>query len=348
MSDLTPKAVAVRVALIVALISTVLAIVLSHFDEHWGIWLLLIIFPVVFLLAYLIFSVAIEKFIYKKIKVIYKTIHNLKLKKEQPHKDVKLDDDIFNRVKSEVLEWDKINKEEIQRLKGLENYKRQFVGNVAHELKTPIFNIQGYLLTLLEGGLEDASINKQYLNKAHKNVERMIAIINDLDEITKLESGTISMNVEQVDIRELIKEAINSLEDNAKKKEITLSSQDDEFVKPVIVAVDKAKIFQVLINLINNSIKYGKEGGTTVVKLFDMHENILVEVTDDGKGIDEEHLPRLFERFYRVDTGRSRESGGSGLGLAIAKHIIEAHDQTINVRSTVDVGSTFSFTLKKG
>ena len=299
------------------------------------------IFPASFIASYVAFRIAVERFIYKKIKVIYRTIHNLKLKKVDSSKEFNL-----TQIQTEVEDWDKLNKEEIDRLKGLENYRREFVGNLSHELKTPIFNIQGYLLTLLEGGLEDPNINVNYLEKASKSVERMISLIEDLDDISKLESGVIEMDIEKVDLVKLITEVISSLELKANNNNISISFLEMPS-KPIWVNIDANGINQVLVNLIVNSIKYGKENGETLIRFFDMHENILVEVADNGRGIAAEHLPRLFERFYRIDKSRARESGGTGLGLSIVKHIIEAHSQTINVRSTVDVGSTFSFTLKK-
>ena len=212
-------------------------------------------------------------------------------------------------------------------------------------LKTPIFNIQGYILTLIEGGLEDKKINMNFLLKAEKSINRMIEMVDDLDEIAKLESNNIELELKPFDIVELCKEVIESLEYKAKNKEIKLRLKEPS--KEFMVVGDSTKIVQVLTNLIANSINYGKEGGKTKIAFFELGENILIEVKDNGRGIEEKHIPRLFERFYRVDKGRSRTDGGSGLGLAIVKHIIEAHQQTINVNSKLDEGSVFSFTLKK-
>ncbi|MBA3898980.1 MAG: sensor histidine kinase, partial [Bacteroidetes bacterium] len=201
-------------------------------------------------------------------------------------------------------------------------------------------------LTLLEGGLEDEKINREYLLRADRSVDRMISIVEDLDTVTKLESGQLIMERSKFDVIELVKEVVELQELNAQKKDISIRLKliND---KPIFVFADKDRIRQVLANLIVNSVKYGKKGGFTEFSFYDMEENILVEISDNGLGIEQEHLPRLFERFYRVDKSRSRESGGSGLGLAIVKHITEAHNQTINVRSTPGVGSTFSFTLSK-
>jgi len=340
MKDLTPNGIALRIALLVAVVVTLLVFALEAFSGNENA-LNLAVFPVSFIASYIGFKIAVERFIYKKIKVIYRTIHDLKLKKVDDSKEFSL-----AQIQTEVEDWDKLNKEEIDRLKGLENYRREFVGNLSHELKTPIFNIQGYLLTLLEGGLHDPKINVNYLEKASKSVDRMISLIEDLDDISKLESGMIELDVEKTDVVKLIKEVISSLEVKAQNCNVKLTFVDVP-TKPIWVNIDKDGINQVLVNLIVNSIKYGKENGETLIKLFDMDENMLIEVADNGQGIAKRHLSRLFERFYRVDKSRARLSGGTGLGLSIVKHIIEAHHQTINVRSTPAVGSTFSFTLKK-
>ena len=340
MKDLTPNGIALRIALLVAVVVTLLVFALEAFSGNENA-LNLAVFPVSFIASYIGFKIAVERFIYKKIKVIYRTIHDLKLKKVDDSKEFSL-----TQIQMDVEDWDKLNKEEIDRLKGLENYRREFVGNLSHELKTPIFNIQGYLLTLLEGGLHDPKINVNYLERASKSVDRMISFIEDLDDISKLESGMIELDVEKTDLVKLIKEVISSLEVKAQNCNVKLTFVDLP-TKPIWVNIDKDGINQVLVNLIVNSIKYGKENGETLIKLFDMDQNMLIEVADNGQGIEKQHLSRLFERFYRVDKSRARLSGGTGLGLSIVKHIIEAHNQTINVRSTPEVGSTFSFTLKK-
>jgi len=346
MKELTPKGIAIRVAFLIATITVAsLFIGLLFFDCNLPFYLFLLLFIITLLTSYFGFLYALEKLIYRKIKLIYRTIHNQKLKKDGEIEDLNFSDNIIQKVQQDVLDWAKTNQQEITRLKTSENYRREFVGNVSHELKTPIFNIQGYLLTLIEGGMDDPTINKDYLVKANNSVERMIDIIEDLDEITKLESGRLSMKIDKTDIVEIVKEVVDSLEERISKAGVTVKIQNQE--KPIWVMADARKISQVLINLIINAIKYGKINGTIRIKFFDMHDNILIEVADDGEGIEAHHLPRLFERFYRTDKGRARENGGSGLGLSIVKHIVEAHKQTINVRSTVGVGSTFSFTLKK-
>lgn len=276
---------------------------------------------------------------YDKIKIIYKNIY--KFKGTSNVADLNLEN-----ANIEAEEWANQQEEELVRMKENENYRREFIGNVSHELKTPIFNIQGYIQTLLDGGLEDKDINMKFLKRANVSVDRMINIVEDLEVISRLETDDDELELENFNIVQIINEAFDQLELKASKMKIKLELKN-ESNSPLVYA-DKNKIQQVFMNLISNSIKYGKENGTTSVRLFDMTDKTLIEVADDGIGIDEDSLNRLFERFYRVDKNRSREIGGTGLGLAIVKHIIEAHQQTINVRSTVNVGSTFSFILEKG
>ena len=282
----------------------------------------------------------VDKFIYNKIKLIYKNISDNKAKPGY------LEGVDLNQVDEDVSEWNKNRENEIEKLEIRESYRRQFVGNVAHELKTPIFNIQGYIDTLLDGAIEDANINRKFLERANKSVSRMIYIVEDLDAITKLEGGKIEIEEEPVDVIELILDVVDQLEMKAKKRNVNIVVEDPRLERYMVEA-DIEKIKQVLINLMVNAIKYGKEGGEVLVRTFDMDENVLVEVADNGNGIPQKHLSKIFERFYRVDKSRDREQGGSGLGLSIVKHIIEAHNQSINVRSTLGTGTTFSFTLRK-
>ncbi len=270
----------------------------------------------------------------------------LKLNKKQELKKKSKSDDVLDIVNQVVLEWGKEKKQEIEELKRMAVYRREFLGNVSHELKTPIFNIQGYILSLLDGGVEDPDINKKFLEKAEKSVNRMIAIVEDLEEINKLESGELKIKKESFDLIELTKEVIDFMEMKADafKSKIQLKSS---FRTAKIIA-DKRRIRQVLINLIDNAIKYGDiDHNLITISYYDFHDKYLVEVSDNGKGIPQEYLSRLFERFYRTEFSRSRDKGGSGLGLAIVKHIIEAHQQTISVRSKIGSGTTFSFTMKK-
>lgn len=316
------------------------------FHREYTIWVPVFVLVFTFVLSFFLFQFAVERFIYRKIKLIYKNIHNLKLKKGQKLKSVDLNTDIISAVNKDVEAWAKDQKEEIEYLKNLENYRREFLGNVSHELKTPIFNIQGYIMTLLEGGLEDSSINRTYLERAEKSVERMVNIVEDLEIITQFESGQLILHKEKFDIIELARDTMSSIQYSAEKKNVKLFFKDT-YDKPIYVKADKESVQKVISNLLVNSIKYSKQVGETKISFYDMDENILVEVTDNGIGISQEHIPRLFERFYRVERSRSRDIGGTGLGLSIVKHIIEAHNQTINVRSTLGMGTTFGFTLAK-
>ncbi|MBK7213626.1 MAG: sensor histidine kinase [Bacteroidales bacterium] len=303
---------------------------------------------ILFVAQYFLIRYFLEKFIYEKIKLVFKSIHNLKRTKDEK-KELRsnLRGDLITTVNEQVLNWAKDRGEEIDELKKLETYRREFLGNVSHELKTPLFNLQGFTLTLLDGGLSDPEINRDYLEKSQKNIERMITIVEDLEVISRLESGEARPQITRFDIVSLTRDVMEFLEPKATPARIHLVLGHDYYGELLVLA-DKEKIREVLINLIDNSIKYGRENGRTKVSFYDMDENILVEVSDNGIGIAEEHIPRLFERFYRVDKHRSRSKGGSGLGLAIVKHIIEAHNQTVNVRSATGIGSTFAFTLKSG
>jgi two-component system phosphate regulon sensor histidine kinase PhoR len=304
------------------------------------------LFLVCHLSCYLIFIYILKIFIYRKIKLIYKSISSAKDSKEKALEKVNPVEDILLNVSNEVLEWQKNRTEEIAELKKMENFRKEFLGNVSHELKTPLFNIQGYIHTLLDGALYDQEVNVNYLQRAAKSADRLCLIVEDLESISKLESGELMLDQRIFDIHELFIEVFESAELRANEMSIKLSFKEGSETS-FYVSADKERIRQVVNNLIFNSIKYGKKGGSTLVGFYDMDENILVEITDSGIGIDQVHLSRIFERFYRVDKSRSRDQGGTGLGLAIVKHIIEAHKQNINVRSTLGVGTTFTFTLTK-
>jgi two-component system phosphate regulon sensor histidine kinase PhoR len=299
-------------------------------------------------LTYIIILFGLEVFIYRKIKLIYKTIHHFKttqLKNINYMADVNVDP--IKKVNEEVIQWATDQKQEISELRATEQFRKDFLGNVSHELKTPIFNIQGYIETLLDGAINDDEVRIRFLKKAASSADRLNTLVNDLLDISKLESGTLNMNYSVFDINELTKEVFDSYANLADLKSIRFRIKEGcDF--PFKVQADKDRIRQVLNNLMGNSIAYGKEDGNTRVGFYDMDQHILIEVSDDGEGIEPEHLPRLFERFYRTEKSRSRNSGGSGLGLSIVKHILEAHNQTINLRSTVGEGTTFAFTLKKG
>jgi two-component system phosphate regulon sensor histidine kinase PhoR len=301
-----------------------------------------------FFLAFFSVYLPVRLFIYSRLKHLYIAIHNYRKTEvsEQELKEIEFSDDVFDDINKEVSVWAEERKAEIDRLKKLETYRKEYLGNISHELKTPIFNIQGYVLTLLDGGLEDKTINRDYLQRAENSVERMIGIVDDLEAITQLEAGQLELDFEKFDLVTLTGEILKAEEMKATARGIMFSLKDTD-AKPIYVFADKFRIKQVLTNLIVNSVKYGKDYGETKVKFHDFPDTIRVEISDNGIGIDEKHLPRLFERFYRVDKHRSREQGGTGLGLAIVKHILEAHNQSISVMSTQGVGSVFSFTLRK-
>jgi two-component system phosphate regulon sensor histidine kinase PhoR len=309
---------------------------------------LLTLIVCLFVFTYFLTKNFLEKFIFEKIKLIYKIIQSLKLSRvEKKAWRTGLGDDMISQVSKDVMDWAEDKKAEIEQLRKAETYRREFLANVSHEIKTPISNIQGYISTLLGGALEDQNINRDFLLKTERNIDRLIELVDDLDIISRFESGEGQINKSRFDMHILVKEVFEFLEDNARAANVKFIFGSEDHV-PVWVYADRDRIRQVMVNLLDNSVKYGRDGGRTKVSFYDMYENYLIEVSDNGIGIEEQHIPRLFERFYRVDKHRSRADGGTGLGLAIVKHIIEAHEQTVNVRSAPAIGSTFSFTLKKG
>lgn len=344
--NLTPREISLITALVLTLLLTAIAVsyyFVGSFFNQW--YVLIVIICIIFIGSFMLIRFMLEKYIYRKVKLIYKIIHKSKTSVKDKSA-ITQDEHILQRVSDEVAEWAESQEREIESLKKLEKYRRAFIGNVSHELKTPIFTIQGYIHTLLDGGLYDENINYNYLQKAAANVERLQNIVDDLEVISKLETGSIALDLQHFDIKELTKEVISDAQFQAKEKDITIKLKDGAD-KSFVVSADRDNITQVLNNLIVNSIKYGKQNGITKIGFYDMDKYVLVEVSDNGIGIEEQHLKHLFDRFYRVDKSRSRNMGGSGLGLAIVKHILEAHNQTINVRSTPGVGSTFGFTLAK-
>ena len=323
-----------KLSIFVSLTISVLSIILVSLSVDTVLLSILIT-----LFTFVVVFYVVKQFFYEKIRVIYKNIY--KFKGTSNIKELDIDT-----VEKEAEEWAEAKEEELRQMKQDENYRREFIGNVSHELKTPIFNIQGYVQTLLDGGLQDDTINMKYLKRADKSVERMINIVEDLEVISRLETEQSELDIQNFDINKLVEEVFDQLEMRANEMNISLQLNNQSNSNKILG--DKDKIQQVFINLVSNSIKYGKDGGKTIVRMLDMDDNILVEVADNGIGIDQISLSRLFERFYRVDKNRSREIGGTGLGLAIVKNILEGHNQTINVRSTKGVGSTFSFILEKG
>lgn len=306
--------------------------------------LIVLIFSLFFYAAtFFLIQFRVEHFIYKRVKKIY---DDVSLLETTSYVNQPVTTDMATLTK-EVKKFARDKKLEIETLKIREEYRKEFLGNVSHELKTPLFTIQGYLLTLLDGAMEDKNIRKKYLERAEKGVERLIYIVKDLDMITKLEVGEINLDVTKFDIVEVIQNVFDLFEMKAANKNITLTF-DTKYAKPIWVMADQEKIQQVVTNLVVNSIKYGKKGGTTEVGIEDLtKDKVIVRITDNGEGIEKQNISRLFERFYRVDKSGARSEGGSGLGLAIVKHIIEGHDEKIYVESQIGVGSEFSFTLEK-
>ena len=332
-----------------ALVSSIPIALLAAFAVYGysEMWLpSLVFFCILWLVAYLIIFYTVKRFIYRKIKLIYKLIYQTKAsKKEEFYFKNILPQKTVSEVSEDVEAWAIQHKGELELLKKNEVFRKEFLLNLSHELKTPIFAIQGYLDTLLNGALDDQSVNKNFIGRASKNVDRLVNLINDLDEITRLESGELLLLKENFEIQDLIREVFETLSIKADEKKIKCLIKEG-CEEPLTVFADKEKIRMVIINLVDNAIKYGKPHGIIEGSIYKMDgKKILIEISDDGYGIGEDHLPRIFERFYRTDMARARIAGGSGLGLSIVKHIVEAHGETIHVRSKIDVGSTFGFIL---
>jgi len=334
---------AVKSATYIALFATALVAALMQFfyTINWE-------FITIFALLLFVFSFAtlqyrVEHFIYRRVKKIY---DDISLLESSTFRNKSITTDMATLTR-ELEKYARDKKREIETLKIEEEYRREFVGNVSHELKTPLFTVQGYILTLLDGAMNDKTLRKKYLQRAEKGVERLIYIVQDLDMITKMEVGDLNLSYSEFNIVEVIQSVFDLLEMKADKKSIMLMF-DQKYIKPIMVYADRDKIQQVITNLVVNSIKYGSQDGTTEIGIEDLVNNkIIVRVKDNGEGIERRHIPRLFERFYRVDRSGARAEGGSGLGLAIVKHIIEGHDEKLYVESTYSKGSEFSFTLEK-
>ncbi|WP_300435742.1 ATP-binding protein [Christiangramia sp.] len=334
---------ALRTALYICVFLTAVLSLFIFFDIK-SVWVSILVFAILcYFFSFLIIQYRVERFIYRRIKKVYDNVSLLDSKTLSPNQ-ITTDMSTLTR---EVKKFAEDKKLEIETLKVREGYRKEFMGNVSHELKTPLFTVQGYILTLLDGAHKDKAIRKKYLARANKGVERLIYIVKDLDMITKLETGDLHLRYETFNIVELIQASFDLLEMKAAKKEITLTF-DIIYEEPIYVRADRERIQQVLTNLIVNSIKYGKKGGTTEISIENLIKNkVIIRCTDNGEGIENENIPRLFERFYRVDKSGSRKEGGSGLGLSIVKHILEAHNEKIYVESVFGVGSEFSFTLEK-
>ena len=341
-SERTPKDVARQSSVFIGVLSSVAVIIVLSVSNSLNLWAISIIVGVVLEeLSYFVIYNAIEKYIDHRIQILYKTISKVKGGGDLT---INMDEDVVELANQDVMEWAEGQIEEINLLRETDSFRKDFIGNLAHELKTPLFNIQGFIMSLLEGGIDDPEINRKFLSKAEKNIDRMTSLLEDLDSISKIESGAMNIEMETVDIVELSSEIAENLDRKAKDANVQFKIREEEEFN---VLCDPNKIGQVLSNLLVNSINYGVENGKTVVRFYDMGDNILIEVADDGIGINEDDLLRIYERFYRVDKSRSRHAGGSGLGLSIVKHIVEAHGGNLHVRSTLGTGTTFSFTLQK-
>ncbi len=315
-----------------------------------GVWWTTLLAGVVFFcVGYSMADLVLRKFVVYKLKPIYQIVLSKNLKTNELERDIAHKRNMVGDIESELSNWAENNRREIARLKEMEKYRKEYIGNVSHEMKTPIFNVQGYILTLLDGAMDDPAINRKYLERAEKSIDRLINIVTDLEEISKLESGVLKLDMERFDIVALAREIVEATEMEAEKRNIRIvvGPSHGAPLQPMFVMADKHYISQVFINLIVNSIKYGNIGGRTKISFIDLFDKVMVEVSDNGVGIDKDDIPRVFERFYRTDKSRSREQGGTGLGLSIVKHIMEAHGESITLRSELGKGSTFSFTLNK-
>ncbi|MFM2358369.1 MAG: hypothetical protein RLY16_362 [Bacteroidota bacterium] len=328
-----------------AIIAVPISLAIHYFEQIW--WISLISLVVIFAGSYGLILFMVQSFVYRKIKLIYKLIYQTKAsKREEFYYNEILPQKSIDEVREDVENWARQKKAEIEVLQQNEAYRKEFLQNLSHELKTPIFAIQGYVHTLIDGALDNPAVNKKFLVSTSRNIDRLVNLVEDLDEISKLESGQQLLLQQNFIVQDLIKEVYDSLSIKSEEKKLRLMIKKG-CEQPLTVFADKEKIRQVLINLIDNAIKYGKQNGTIEASAYKIDgRKILIEISDDGSGIADEHLGRIFERFYRTDIARSRKVGGSGLGLSICKHIIEAHGQNIHVRSAIDVGSTFGFTLE--
>jgi two-component system, OmpR family, phosphate regulon sensor histidine kinase PhoR len=339
--NLSPKKLSAFTALV---LSVPISLGIYLLNKNWV--EALVAFVLIFSGSYLLLLSIIQNFIYRKIKLIYKFINQTKAsKREETYYKYILPQKSIDDVREDVEEWAEQRSREIELLKRNEIFRKEFLQNLSHEFKTPVFAIQGYIDTLLEGALENPEVNKRFLEKAGRNVQRLVTLIKDLDEISRLERGELKLSRQPFVIQDLVKEVFENLSWKAEQQNISFSFKKG-CEQPLIVYADREKIRQVLSNLVDNSIKYGKYGGATVASMYNTDDmNILVEISDDGMGISEKNLNRVFERFFRTNEVRSKDGNGSGLGLAICKHIIEAHGHSIHVRSKESIGTSFGFTL---
>ncbi|NNF02019.1 MAG: sensor histidine kinase [Bacteroidia bacterium] len=347
MKNIRPGRLALNLAAIISLAFVAVVIIIGLLVGKVVLWVYIAISALlIFALSYSTIYFDFKKYYYSQVQSIYDNVVKLRSSVRGKNYPPGGHENVIEEVNAILKEWEEENKTEVSQLKKHESFRREFLSNVSHELKTPIFTVEGYINTLLDGGIDDANINMLYLKKAAKSLDRLVTIVEDLESISKIEDGSISLDFQTFDITELAKEVIDSMELMATKRNIELRINPSTN-KPFYVFADKDAIRQVFVNLISNSIKYGSEGGFTEVAFYEVSGLITTDVSDNGIGIKSEDHDRLFERFYRVDKSRSRDEGGTGLGLAIVKHIMEAHGQNISVRSEYKKGTSFSFTLKK-
>ncbi len=334
--------IALKISGITSLLFLLLYILIYFGQGKDAVYIPIVGLLVVFLITFWLVRLYIEYYITDRINLIYKMIHDIKGANK---KDKKVS---VKEVREEVVEWRSNYEDRVAKLKALEKYRKEYIGDISHELKTPLFALLGYTSTLIDGGIDDATINLKYLQKSEKHINRLIDIVNELDTISQLELGQIKLNIEKFNLKTLCDEVIEGLEIKASEKNVRVF-YSKKYDKPIMVSADKKQIHRLVSNLVKNAIHYGyKHTGTVKISFFDMDDKILTEFTDNGPGIAQADLSRIFERFYRTDKARSREQGGTGLGLAIVKHIAEVHHQSVFARSTVGIGSTFGFTLEKG
>ena len=332
---------AIYIALSGSLLMAIVMYLFSH-DEFHNLWVevfVIIMYAIAVIAVVIIF---LRRFLFHQFDSLFRLVDGGRLTEEELQM-LSGKQDVLSKIRKSLMEWSNDKASEIDRLKVMERYRKEFLGNVSHELKTPIFNIQGYILTLLDGGLEDPSVNRLYLERSEKSINRMIHIVEDLESIARLESGELQLKFEPIDMLRLVEEVFEMEEQAADKARIRLETEK----KPIWVYADRKLILEVMNNLVVNSIKYGRKNGLTTVSFAERDYLWWISVTDNGIGIEEKDLKRIFERFYRCDKSRSREQGGTGLGLAIVKHIVEAHGQTVSVKSTPGQGSVFPFALPK-
>ena len=347
MKSISPKLLTIPVAAFLSSLLVVMDIVLAfYFKMDLSSNFFIASFLVMFLITYVLIKQLQKKYIKDNLMQIYRQILKIRNPKDviRPIDENRVN--VSNEINKVLYEWSNESKEEIDNLKQVEIYRREFLSNVSHELKTPVFSVQGYIHTLLDGGIEDTDVNIHYLNKASKGIDRLISMVDDLESISRLESGELIVELRTFDLHDLAQDIIESVELQSKERGVTIKMETNED-KPFYVYSDKDMVRQILVNFIVNSIKYGVKDGVTKVRLTESDDKVIVDVEDNGIGIEKVHLPRLFERFYRVDKSRSRDQGGTGLGLAIVKHILEALGEGVQVDSEVGKGTRFTFSLPR-